>query len=160
MLVPVTGSNLVDIGAITLLIGFDTVNLSYISLENLNNQLPNPNYNYVKNPPSLVFAWSNLNPANFTQTKLFDLKFSLKNQITTPVVFLTGCEIANSSLQILPVSYINGGVIPANPFIWAQPQDLEVKSGATAVFTVVTPNSSVFNWKTSPDQGVTSIHSR
>ena len=153
VLIPVTAANLGNIGAITLFIEFDTAQVQYISLENIDPQLSSLTYNYIPNPPQVAIAWSNLVSANFPQTKLFDIRFHLINE-SSSIVFNSGCEITNGSLQIIPVTYNPGVISSTTPSIQSQPENLTIHKGMNASFSVVTTNTTDYHWKESHDNGV------
>lgn len=158
VLIPVNALNLVNVGAISLHINFDTTALTYISLENINPQLAGMSYNYTSNPPEISFAWSNINPANFQQAKFFDIKFHVITE-NTPILFKTdsnGCEISNGSIppQVITTSFVNGGVYPGIPLIVSQTPDTTVKAGMNAMFNVISYNANEFNWRESRDNGL------
>ena len=158
VLIPVNALNLVNVGAVSLHINFDTTALTYISLENINPQLAGMSYNYASIPPEISFAWSNINPANFQQAKFFDIKFHVIT-INTPILFRTGingCEISNGSLppEVITTNFVNGGVYPGIPMIVSQTQDTSVKAGMNAMFNVISYNTNQYYWKESHDNGI------
>jgi hypothetical protein len=154
VLLPVTAHNINDAGAITLFITFDTLQLEYLSLENIDPQLNGMSYNFMTNPPQLAVAWSSLTGISFPNTKFFDLHLYY-HQGAAPVTFTSGCEISDVNLQIIPVDYIGGSVDPANPVITLQPHDTTVIAGNTAYFRVATLSIAQPLWKESADNGQT-----
>ena len=154
VLLPVTAKNLSDIGSITLFFQFESSNLTYISLLNIDPQLEELiHYNYISNPPRLNVVWSNTDPANFYDSKFFDLNFHYTGDLC-PVTFGEGCEIANTSFEILPVTYINGQVEPGDPVITYQPGNITIKAGENASFQIVASNADGYAWNESKDQGL------
>ncbi len=153
--VPVTGSNLVGIGSITLYISFDSSKVIYQSLENIDPQLNGVIYSLNTSPFQLAIVWTKVTPINFSDKKLFDIHFKFKGE-STPVFFNADCEISNSQLQILPVNYLNGSVYTGLlPEIILQPKDTLVKPWAQTSFTISSTNSPGFAWKESTDHGQT-----
>jgi len=151
---PVTAADLYNVGAITLYINFDTNNLTYMSLENIDPQLAGLNSNFVPSPPQLIVVWSDITGANFPLTKFFDIKFQFNSE-TTAVQFDPGSEIADLTLQIIPVDYINGSVESSVPVITGHPHDTTVTAGNSASFQVISPNATQYFWKESSDHGAT-----
>lgn len=152
VLIPVTAANLNNVGAITLYIGFDSTQVSYVSIENVDNQLTALNYNYISNPPQVAVAWSNLSSASLTQTKIFDIRFHLIGQ-TSSIVFKNGCEITNASLQVLPVTFTDGAVIASNALIQSQPQNVSIHEGMSTSFSTIASNAATYRWLESRDSG-------
>jgi len=154
VLIPITGSDLINVGSVTLFITFDSNHLTYQSIENLDPQLNGMIYALNTNPFQLAFVWSNVVPVEFLQKKLFDIRFTYIGG-TTPVAFNSNCEISNNQLQILPVNYISGLVNSAIPQISLQPKDTMVNSWALASFITLATNASDYLWKESSDSGQT-----
>ncbi|MCK9424158.1 MAG: hypothetical protein M0Q38_16350 [Bacteroidales bacterium] len=154
VLLPVTATGLFNIGAITLFISFDSTRLIYSSLQNVDSQLEGLTARWISSPPQLVITWSNVVGANFPQTKFFDITYHYING-NNDVSFNPGCEIADTSLQVLTISYSSGHVNDGEPIIESQPQNEIVKVGLNAVFQVASPNTTLFHWSESKDNGVT-----
>jgi hypothetical protein len=158
VLIPVNALNLVNVGAVSLHINFDATALTYLSVENINTQLAGMSYNYTSNPAQISFAWSNLTPANFQQTKFFDIRFRVITE-NTALSFKTdsnGCEISNGSIppEVITTSFLNGGVYPGKPVIVSQTHDTTVRTGWNAMFNVISQNTNTYTWKESRDHGI------
>ena len=151
---PVTGVSLLNVGAITLYIHFDTTNLTFISIENIDPQLAGMSANMMSTPLQLAFAWSSTTPVNFLNDKLFDLKF-ISNGQTSPVYYYPGCEIADPTGAVIPVIFSNGSVNSNSPVISMQPKDTIVTEGGHASFTVLSTNANSYLWQESHDYGTT-----
>lgn len=154
VLLPVTATGLFNIGAITLYIGFDSTRLIYSSLQNVDPQLEGHTVHWIPSPPQLVITWSNVVGANFPQTKFFDIAYHYVTG-NNDVSFNPGCEIADINFQVIPISYSNGQVNDGEPIIDAQPQNETIKVGMNAVFQVASPNTTLFQWSESKDNGMT-----
>jgi len=152
VLLPVTAASLLNVGALTLFIHFDTTNLTFLSIENVDPQLMGMSANLMSVPSQLAFAWSSTTPVNFPNNKLFDLKF-ITTGISAPVSYNPGCEIADPTGMVLPVVYINGAVNAGLPVISSQPKDTTVIEGARAFFSISSPNAISCFWKESQDHG-------
>jgi hypothetical protein len=152
VLLPVTGSSLLNVGALTLYIGFDTTNLDFISIENIDPQLSGMSTNMMSSPAQLAFAWSNTSAINFADGKMFDLKF-ISNGQNALIFYNPGCEIADPSGTAIPVVFSNGAVSNAIPMVLSQPVDTSVVEGGHATFSVSSPNASSYFWKESQDNG-------
>lgn len=149
---PVTASFLANVGALTLYIGFDTTNLSFISIENIDPQLSGMSANLMTSPMQLAFAWSNTTAINFINEKLFDIKF-ISNGQSAPVFYNTGCEIADPSGTTIPTTFNNGAINAGLPIIELQPTNTTVTEGEQVQFSVLSTNSITFFWRESQDQG-------
>ena len=150
--VPVTSSSLYNVAAITLYIGFDSTNMTYVSVENIDPQLDGMSINLMSSPTQLAFAWSNTTPVNFPSGKLFDIKF-ISNGQTGTIQYNPGCEIADNNGTTISASYINGSISSSVPVITSQPHDTVVTEGGTAHFYTSSPNATSFLWRESLDQG-------
>ena len=154
VLVPITGTNLANIGSLTLYIGYDSQILSFDTLKNVDPQLNGLVFNSQTNPSRIALVWSNVNGAHFTNNLLLNLKFNVLQQ-TGNISFESGCEIATVALQIVPVNYISGSVYPSMPAITAEPSNKTIKSQADVSFQVVSPNAAEYAWQESRNSGNT-----
>lgn len=152
VLLPVTAFNIYNAGAITLYFGFDTNQLTYLTLQNIDPKLESLNTHMTYNPSRLVVTWSDISGADFPQTKFFDIKFHY-NTGNNEVKFNDSCEIADVSMHILNVTFTDGSV--GEPVIDSQPQNIAIKAGLNAWFRVSSPNSVIFSWEESIDNGST-----
>lgn len=150
VLLPVTGYNIYNAGAITLYFGFDSNQLTYLTLQNIDPQLEGLEVRMKYNPSRLVVTWSDISGADFPQTKFFDIKFQY-NSGNNEVKFNDSCEIADISMHILDVTFTDGSV--GEPVIDLQPQNTTIKAGMNAWFRVSSPNSVIFRWEESIDNG-------
>jgi hypothetical protein len=154
VLIPVTGADLQNVGSFTLFIAFDSTLLTYLSLENIDPQLSGVVYSLNQDPFQLAIVWSKVNPAVFQQQKLFDIRFSYRRE-TTPVTFKQNCEVSNTQLQILPVTFIDGSVVSIIPKVTKQPEDTAVKPWTPATFSINATNAQEYLWKESSNNGQT-----
>jgi len=150
VLLGVVATNLYNIGSITLYVNVDTNKLTFLSLENRDAQLNELYYNFIENPPKVAVVWNEVVAGNFPQTKLFDLKFKIK-ETGTAVSFASGCEVATSSYKILGIDWINGGVDSANPLITTQPKNVTTGADKDAIFSIISPDASGYQWEESRD---------
>ena len=152
VLLPVYASNMNNVGAITIYIKYDSLQIINPTLVNINSQLASElTYTYVTNPSRLRIAWSSLNYVSFSQDKLFDLKFAF-NGISSQIEFTSGCEIANSN-QIFPTNLINGTIQSISPLILLQPLDTIIDDGHNTSFNLIANNANNFYWEVSTDNG-------
>jgi len=149
VLLSVTASDLLNIGSITLYVDVDTTRLTFLNLENIDPQLQDLYVNFIQNPPKVAVVWNNVVAVNLPQNRLFDLKFKVRNSVT-PVAFSTGCEIANSSYQVLGINWIGGGVESANPVISVQPRNTTIGVAKNTSFEI-SSNATAYQWEVSQD---------
>ncbi len=150
--VPVNVENFLDVGAITMFIGFDTLNLKDISIENINSQFPDLLYKVMYGPePQIGISWIGVNGADVVSGKLFDIKL-LYSSGTSNLVFNSKCEIATKDLDIISVEYTDGLVSPSIE-ITGQPVDQTVNEPDEAVFSVLGDGGENFQWQRSTDGG-------
>ena len=152
VLIPLMGTNLVDIGAISLFLTYDAQSLSFDTIENIDLQLPELLFNNQVNPARIAIVWSSTAGANFPDKKLLDMKFNLLKD-TGALAFNSGCEIANINLQILPVTYSGGSIFHGWPQISKQPENKTVKVHQDVIFSVTSPDATVFHWLESRTNG-------
>jgi hypothetical protein len=157
VLVPVNAQNLINAGAISLYIGFDSTKMTFRSIENIDAQLSGYMSNLLNNPPRIGFAWSSATtPASFPSGKLFDLKFTFFGNQGS-VQFRPECEISNANVppENITVTWVSGAVDPGDPVIVKNPGDTTVVAGRNAIFGVTSTHTANYLWKESQDNGLT-----
>lgn len=154
VLVPVFATNITDLAAITLYIGFDPDKLSFLSLENIHPSLNGLIFSLNTVPLARIgIAWSNISPAQFSNEKIFDVRF-LNNSGAGNVVFKSGCQLADINLSVINTTYVDGEVVDNTPVITMQPVNMKVKHGQDVSFNLGAINASDFSWYESADQGL------
>lgn len=155
VLIPLTGSNLTNIGAITLFISYDTLSLKFLSVENVNPQLNGLLANTMSNPPMISIVWSRTAGATFQNSTLLFLKFTVLQKSSSLSFIKEICEIANNAIppQVLTVNFSDGGVYPADPVIISEPENRTVLSQSNVNFQVSSPNASSYAWQESRTNG-------
>ena len=108
--IPVTVENLMNVGAITLVIEYDSNVLEWIEAINLNKDLEGALAS-IKND-KLVIAWDDVTGANIGSGTLLELKFYYRSGSTVLDFLEEECEIADINVSVLDVSYFNGSVNP------------------------------------------------
>ncbi|HHN48472.1 MAG TPA: hypothetical protein ENN08_06030, partial [Bacteroidales bacterium] len=147
VMVSLNATNLFNVGAITLYIGYDTAVLKYHGQANVHPNFPGLLTNAVTTPlPQVNVAWNSLNPGNLESGKLVDLKFIHKNN-SSPVFFRPGGEIVTINLIPIMFSTEDGMVNQLPPYITAQPQNTIVHEGHNAIFTVVALQADNYQWQ-------------
>ncbi len=152
-LVPIDVTDFSDIGAFTLFIGYDTTLLTFIGHVNENTETQGIFSNAMVLPtPQVGISWSSLNPANITSGKLVDLKFYYHSE-NCELNFNSGCELVNSSLEIVEFIGDDGEVDPDYPDISQNPVSITIDEGMDASFDVLASNVTTYQWQISEDNG-------
>lgn len=155
VLVPVDVSGFNDIAAFTLFIGYDTTTLDFIEHVNENPETQGIYSNAMSNPDLQIgLSWSSLISANIGFGKLVDLKFHYKTG-NCDLVFNAGCELVNSSLEVIEIITSDGAVTQSDPVILGQPSDLIADEGESAFFSVEVTDAGYYQWQISSDAGTT-----
>ncbi len=127
--VPLTVTNFNNIGAISLVINFDEVSLSYVTTQNTASSI-----NLVANATSgsLSLAWfdaSGSNPLNVGDGTLAELVFKYTGG-TSDLLFDTAqSEIADATGEVISVTFENGHIRPAEGVTTVSLPVLEVPAG-------------------------------
>jgi hypothetical protein len=157
VLLHVTANNLAGVTALTLKIHYTPENLIFKGLENISGQLGGMVVNITVNPPMIAVAWTNLVPENFSQNKLFELRFE-SVQLPGDVMFDQACEVADSNLEIIAVNFVNGEIVPGNPVVTGQPESQSCVAGNNVSFMVKSDRTAIYQWESSADSGKTWSH--
>lgn len=142
----VTASNLLNVVAITLYLDINTDSLTFIFLTNIDPQLEGLLYNYIPDSNRLIVGWNNLIPVSFNQKKLFEITCGVV-EAPSNISFSPACEIIDSSLTPIAVTYLKGIVNSADPGIISQPVAQTLAAGGTASFQVLSGNASGYQWE-------------
>ena len=146
VLVSINATNLLNVGAITMYIGIDTLQVKYLGMENINSQMYGFNSNLMVAPSQIGITWTNLTPANIIADKLFDLRFRFYGE-TTLLVFNPGAMLTDINLQPINTTFINGAIYSGIPLISQNPANISVHQGGSAFFQVISPNATGYLWK-------------
>lgn len=145
--VSLSAVNLLNVGAISLYIGYDTAVLEYLGHGNTNPQFPGIMSNAVTQPQAQVgIAWSSLTAGSITNGILLDLYFKYK-QDSCWLTFNPGCEIVNADLVLIVFDPVNGNVSTAPPYITQNAQNVLVTEGEDALFQVIASGADVYQWQ-------------
>jgi hypothetical protein len=146
-----------DVIEFTFNISYDTANLTFIDLLNINPDiLPGDiTTSPLTDPPGLKIHWEYGNPVSISSGKLFDIEFSY-NSGNHIVAFESGSEVLNSSFNLINITLTDGHInqLPI-PLITAQPQNDTVKEDHDALFSVEAVGASEYIWQLSTDSGNT-----
>lgn len=153
VMVPLDVENFIDVGAISLEIGYDTNHLDFTSLENIYAPLQGGLlYNTVGSV--VTVTWSSLAPINLASGKLFDLNFDYLSDSSG--LHFEYIEIANSQLQILNVDTTAGGVYHQIT-ISTQPDSIQAYPGSNVNFLVIAGGNNDYQWQENTGSGWTDL---
>ena len=112
LIITLSAKNLVNTGAITLNIQFDTSKVAFGRILNLESRINSAIVGSTNG--NIMILWDGIPAVNYPDNKLMDLQFFYKgSEYKTPVTFnLKNCEITDAAGGKFQVSYINGGIIP------------------------------------------------
>lgn len=155
VLVPIDVTDFIDIGAFTIFIGYDTTVLTFIEHLNENTETQGIYSNAMVTPSAQIgISWSSFNSASISSGKLLDLKFHYHTE-SCSLNFNQGCELVNSSLEVVDFTSTNGSILQSDPVITQHPLDVMIDEGDNATFSVYASEVSSYQWQISEDQGMT-----
>ena len=149
ILVPITTTGFNDVGALTLLINYDTNDVRLIGLENPNALFAGGMVlcKLISYPaPGISISWYRNTPINLGSGKLFDLHFTLLDS-SAYFAFDSTCEIAHSDLSVIDSVQYNNGSITYLGKLDEQPQSVKVAEQTDAQFTVNQHNDLAYRWQ-------------
>ncbi len=105
--VTMQGSGFSDVKALTFKVGYDPSKLTFSQVINsvLGGTLTASATSGV-----VTITWTGTSQNLSAPTNVFDVKFVYSGGGTTPVTFEPGCQVSNSSLALIPVTYVDGEV--------------------------------------------------
>lgn len=113
VIVPVSVIDFYNVGAISLVLEYDDVSLSYLGYQNLNPSLNAGLLIINANSGKVFTSWISSTPVNLGSNVLYELKFQttgtsgvLNWDTSTP----GNCEYSNGNGAIIPAIFINGGI--------------------------------------------------
>ncbi len=150
ILVPVTTVGFTGVAAMSLIIPYDPQVITFLGMENLNNEIANTMINAVSVPSYEIRAgWFSTGPgtANIGTGKLFDLKLLYHGGALNLTIDSTS-ELADNNYNVLPTVYISGRVESGPiPLIISQPESVFVCNGAPASITIQASNTLTYQWE-------------
>ena len=157
VLEPLYVGDFFDVIEFTFNISYDTSNLEFQELSNLNPLLDPSDItvSIFNSPPGVSVHWEDPNPVSITSGKLFDLNFFYQGQNIT-LAFEDGTEVLNSFSNPINITLTDGHINQFElPVITQQPQDITVTEGDDAYFEVVATGASSYQWQVSINGGST-----
>ncbi len=138
IVVPINVTNCNGIGAISLVLQFNTSALTFLNYENLHPQLSGGFLIVNNSTNQVIISWASTTAAFVGNDKLMDLRFSGvtgSSNLTWDTQTSGNCEYSDLNGNILPSSYTNGTVtVYQVPLITTQPMDKSVLEYQNATF--------------------------
>jgi len=158
--VPLNVTNCNGIGAISLVLEFNSTILSYLGYQNLNPALSGGLLivNSVGN--KVIISWANSTAANIGNGTLMQLRFTAtpgSGNLAWDTQTPGNCEYSNASGTILAATFVNGTTtINQPPVINTQPTDNTVLVGANTGFGLSATGTGIsYLWQLSTNGGST-----
>ncbi|MCD4678855.1 MAG: T9SS type A sorting domain-containing protein [Bacteroidales bacterium] len=156
---PVTVVKCEDVGAISLTLMYDPAVLTFVNIQNEHPALSIGNL-VVNDIGGIVkISWYTVGsiPLNILFGSLLDINWTsaggyspLTWDLSDPIF----CEYADLNAVVLPATFVDGDVtINPLPAITADPVDVTVDEGQTALFSVTGINATNYTWEVSEDGG-------
>lgn len=108
--VTMSGAGFSDVKALTYKIGYDQSKLTFAQVVN---SVLGGTISASASSGVVTITWTGTSQNLSASTNVFDVKFVYNGGGTTPVTFEPGCQVSNSSLALIPVSYVDGEVLEA-----------------------------------------------
>ena len=150
VLVPINVTGFFEVGAMTFYISYDTTAATFLSLENINPAIPSWISVYANNG-QVALAYSSLTPFDLDGEKLLDLSFSYLSD-STDLSFLSGTEIANINLEIIPLDTYPGGINNSIQII-DQPDSVQAYPDNDVMFNITISGTPAFQWQENTGSG-------
>jgi hypothetical protein len=150
VLAPVNVTDFINVGAMTIYIGYDTNAAKFLSLQNINSAIPGGiSVNAVNGQIGIVYS----NPNGFTITsgKLFDLRFRFPGD-STLLPFNPGTEIADPNLEIIPLDTFAGSIKISIELI-SQPDSVQSYPDNDVIFRVTSLGIPDYQWQENRSSG-------
>lgn len=153
LIVAVKAESFNSIGAISMAISSDTSVMDFESIQNIHPMFTNMKVNdYRLNGKNLLeISWYNIYGVSIDTFDLFELEFSYKSG-NAFIGFEAGCEITNSSLQLINTSFVNLEILPSIT-IQEEPKNSSVYFPEETGFSVIVEGATDFQWQGSMDDG-------
>ena len=150
VLVALDVNDFIDVGAMTIYIGYDTNAAEFLALQNINPAIPGGISVYAING-QVNIAYSNMEPFTITGEKLFDLSFTFLGG-STQLSFNPGTEIANSNLEVIPLDTYPGS-IENSIVLTNQPDSIQSYPDNDVTFRVTSLGNPNYQWQENTGNG-------
>ncbi len=146
--------NLINVGAISLYISYDTARLTFLEANNIHPNFQGLIYNAMTLPtPQIGISWTSINGTDLISGVLLDMIFFYHDSITT-LGFNPGCEITTPDFETINANFTDGGIEPLI-LITQQPIDQTVIQPEPVFFIVEAAGNNSYIWQRSINGGIT-----
>lgn len=157
--IPITVQDMNDVTDFSLIINYDTTNISFIGYQNFNTQLNEDSLSVTDINGEITIAWNSATPVSIESDTLIGLLFSatnVYNQITANFIWDDTNSYYLDSTGVSLVTIFNNGQITINPI----PADAGLITGADNICQGTgeliyhidsIPNANIYNWSLIPD---------
>lgn len=155
--IPVSVTNFIDVGAISLALNYNDEVLTFTGYEGLNPALADGQIQINASGGTIYVSWISLDGATIGDGNLLSLGFVAVPGSSPLNWNTTYCEYANTLGEVLPMTFSNGNVNVGdlNFTIDTQPTDQTVLWGESGSFAITTTGQGLsFQWQLSQDAGV------
>ena len=154
--IPISVTNCNHVGAISLVLSYNTNVLTYTGYEGVNPALSNGQLQVNAANGMVFIAWASIQGANVGNGNLITLNFTALSGTSSLSWNTNYCEYANTQGVPFPATYHNGSVTVGDMSftITSQPTNQTVTMEGNTSFSVATSGpTSGFQWQVSQDQG-------
>jgi len=140
IVVPITVDNCYGVGAISLVLEFNTGTLSFLNYENLHPALSSGFLIVNPSGGKVIISWASTSAANIGSGTLMDLRFTGvtgSSNLTWDTQTPGNCEYSDAGGNIFPATYTNGtATVYQVPEIQTQPVDKSALVGDNVTFSI------------------------
>jgi hypothetical protein len=154
MLAPVDVTDFINVGAMTIYIGYDTSAAEFLSLQNINSAIPGGISCNASNG-QVGIVYSNPNSFTITSGKLFDLRFRFPGD-STALPFNPGTEIADPNLETIPLDTYAGSIKISIELI-NQPDSVQSYPDNDVIFRVTSLGIPDYQWQENRGSGFSDL---
>ncbi len=158
--VPINVTNCNGIGAISLVVDFNSACLTFLGYQNLNPALSSGLLIVNSTGNRVIIVWANSTAANVGNGTLMQLRFTAipeSGSLTWDTQTPGNCEYSSTSGIILPATFVNGtATINQPPVINTQPTDITALVGQNTGFSLsAIGTGNAYLWQLSTNGGGT-----
>ena len=158
IIVSIDATNCNNVGAISLMLGYNNTVLTYQGYQNLNSQLSTGLLIINPTGSSVVISWASTTPANIGDGTLVELLFNGipgSSNLDWDTQTSGNCEYSDANGNILPATFANGtATIDQPPLVTTQPTDRTVLVGLNTSFSLSGIGTGLaLLWQLSTDGG-------
>ncbi len=155
----ITVANIVNMIDFSLVLEYDTTNISYIGYQNFNAQLNDDSLSITENNGEIIMTWSSITPVTIISDTLIDLLFSATNvfnQTSNNLIWDDTNSYYSDTSEVNLVTIFNNGQftinpIPANAGLIAG-DDSICQGGGSLLYQIDSIyNADTYDWNLVPD---------